>query len=169
MGIIAGSGSRQSHKVFITESGKEVNCGLGFTARSTAQVLHPLYVGDDNNPTEEINGVRVVRPMTKLQRLDEQKEKFEAGYWDKFKWPGPEYVRSLVGCGFPPGYLSYYSEVKKVDKVHFKRLYHEPILECMKREYEELKKYDPYTAKRIPDAEGRMKLIWGPDRWSKYE
>lgn len=165
-GIFSGSGSEESHKVFITESGKEVDCGLGFEARNQVSIMHPLYT---NMQGVSENGISVIRPKNKMQILDEQKAKFEAGYWDKYRNPGSEYVRNLAGCGFPYQYFNYYNEENKIDRKYFQQKYHFQILKCMQREYEELKKYDSYTAVRVPNAEESMKLLWSHERWSKYE
>ncbi|MDH5572811.1 MAG: hypothetical protein OEY89_13680 [Gammaproteobacteria bacterium] len=163
-GIIAGSGSRESHKVFITESGKEVDCGLGFSSRNNVQVMHPLYA---NMQRSDENGVSVVRPKNKLQILDEQKAKFEAGFWDKHSDPGAEYADSLVGCGFPHQYSDYYNEVKDVDIERFKLLYNKPISECLRLTMPILKKYKMRKYGGFPDAEYYIERMWDSKKWSK--
>jgi len=154
-------------KVFITESGKEMDCGISiWGGEGGASILHPLYTEMQG---EEINGIIVVRPKTKLEILDEQKEKFEAGYWEKYKNPGAEYARNIVGCGFPHQYFDYYNKVKKISVEHFKQLYHEPMLACLKRTFAITKKYDPQIGKQLPDAEEWMRRMWESDKWSEYK
>ncbi|MDH5388162.1 MAG: hypothetical protein OEY06_06915 [Gammaproteobacteria bacterium] len=167
-GFFHGSGSEQSHKVLIANSGEVVECGLGFEADNQVQVMHPVY-WDGTKTVEE--GITVYRYTgTKLDYLDKQKEKFEAGFWDNHRNPGFEYANDIVRCGFPHQYFEYYSEVKKVDKDHFKRLYHESMLECNKRILPILNKYSAHTySGSRPNVEESMNNLWESEGWDKYK
>lgn len=161
-----GGSKLSGEDVYVTPSGETINCGLGSGESTQVKVLHPIYA---NPEIVEHEGVSVYRyTKTKLDILDEQKAKFEVGFWDKHKSPGTKYARSLVGCGFPYQYFDYYSGVKKVDKEYFKALYHEPMLACFKRTYPITKKYDPQIGKQLPKAEEWMKRMWLSDKWSRY-
>lgn len=163
-----GSGRSLSYsKVFITESGKEVDCGMSiFGGVAGASILHPLYT---NMQGEDVDGVSVIRPKSKLEIIDEQKAKFEAGFWDKYKNPGFEYANNLVSCGFGHKYLDYYSEAKEVNIGHFKQLYHVPMLKCLSRTFDITKKYRPAASSRLPSAEVWMNKMWESDSWKKYK
>ena len=114
---------------------------------------------------------------TKLDLLDEQKAKFEAGYWDelpapgwdKDKSPAERYARSIGGCGFDHQYFEYYSQVKKVEKIYFKKKYNDFFFKCNKMAYEEALKHDPVVADRSYNVEKTMNAIWSPDVWREHE
>jgi len=171
-GLHGGTHHVTRKKGVVVKSGEIGSCGMNWFAgltlsfRSYDTLKHPTH--DFFYVREREDGVSVVKAKSKLELLDEQKAKFEAGFWDKFKWPGPEYARNLVGCGFPPGYLSYYSEVKKVDKEHLKQLYGEPIFECLKRTIPIMKKY-LRGYENYPSAEEYSDGMWHHDSWRKYE
>ena len=153
-------------KVFITESGKEVDCGISiWGGQGGASILHPLYSKMEG---EEVDGVNVVKPVSKLEIIDQQAARFETGYWDKERNPARSYLASLPGCGFPPLYFDHYFAVKKIDREYFKRRYGNPIFKCMQREYEEILKHDPYSAKQIPNAVERAGQLWESEQWKKY-
>ena len=165
-GIIAGSGSEQSHKVFVTESGKEVDCGLGFSSRNGVQVMHPLYWGMSRNVEDGITVYRYTG--TKLDYLDKQKKKFEAGYWGKSQWPGSQYANSIKSiCGFGHQYFYYYHEVKKIDYDYFKETYYDQVLNCYKKILPVLKKYDK-SYKNVRSAEKYIEKNWRREYWEKY-
>jgi len=170
-GIISHGGGRSlsDQKIFITESGKEVDCGLSWIGGevSGASILHPLYT---NMQGVDEDGVSVIRPKSKRQILDEQKEKFEAGYWDKNRNPGSRYAEAVGGCGFPYQYLDYYSQVKKVDKQYLKEKYNDIFLECKKRVIPIRNKYLPHTySGERPTAEKSMENLWNSKGWDKYQ
>lgn len=157
------------YNVGVVKSGEPFDCGVLITGRhSGVSVMHPIYVGDRSQNYEKDGVEHIVLNKTKLDLLDEQKAKFEAGYWDKFKWPGSEYANSLSGCGFDNQYFEYYSEVKGVDVEHFKGLYNTAMLQCMKRSLAIRKKY-LRGYKNFPTAEEWMNKLWSSDTWSKYK
>ena len=165
-GFLHGSGSRERYKVFIAESGEEVDCGLGFEADNQVQVMHPLYT---NMEGTEVNGITVVRTKNKLQILDKQKEKFEAGFWRNESDPLKRYFKSLPGCGFPHQYFDYYNEVKNVDMEYFEKKYNDPIYECHKRQYPIIKVYDPYVYGEMSPLSERMRRFWDAKEWKKFK
>lgn len=151
---------RSDYKVIVAESEKEISCGWSiWGGRGGSKILHPLYTNMQGTLRED--GVNVIKPVTKISILGVQKAKFEAGYWDKNKFPGPKsvYLSSLPGCGFPHQYFDYYKEVKKVNVEYFKK-YQEALLECLEKSYIEIKKYDPYSAKQIRAPKTRMSALW---------
>ena len=158
-----GHGGREvvTDHVIVTESGKEVSCGL-MVGGSDGYVstMHPTLTGDSTQNYEK-DGVRhIVYNKTKLDLLDEQKAKFEAGYWDKTRNPAWEYLGSRPGCGFPHQYFEYYKQAKRVKVEHFKNRYQKPILECAKKAYIDTKKYKPHLAKKIPEPTTRINQLW---------
>jgi hypothetical protein len=164
---IHGGKKLSDEKVFVTESGKDVDCGISiWGGEGGSSVLHPLYT---NMQAKKINGVSVVRPKTKLQVLDEQRAKFEAGYWNAYQKPGAEYAQNLVGCGFPHQYFDYYHQVKKIRVEHFRKLYHEPMLDCFNRTFSITKKYDPQIGTQLPSAGEWMTRMWESDMWGEYK
>ena len=157
--------------VHVVKSGEETPCGVSYSfsdETTNVWLMHPVYW--DGEKIEEDGRVVYRYTGTKLDYLDKQKEKFEAGFWDKHRNPGFAYANDLVGCGFPHQYFDYYSEVKKVDKEHFRQLYHEPILECKKRVIPIYNKYlsHEYSGKR-PNAEESMNNLWESKGWGKYK
>jgi len=183
-----GGKAQVGDKVFVTKSGEEVECGLNLRGGDgSVSIIHPVYVGasvstktkgNESDAIEVIDGVIHIKlTKTKLNLLDEQKAKFEAGYWDKLpvsgwdkdKTPAQRYARSVGGCGFGHQYLDYYSQVKKVDKQYFYKKYNTVFLRCNKSAYEEVLKYDPVVAARSYDVDKTMDAIWGSSEWRKYE
>ena len=163
-----GSGAVSKKNIYVVKSGDETHCGVALTGGRTAtEVMHPLYSFE--KITEE-DGITVHRfAGNKLDYLDKQKEKFEAGFWDERSDPGIEYADNLVGCSFPHQYFDYYNEVKTVDIERFKLLYHKPISECLKRTMPILKKYRSRKYKKFPDAEYYIQHMWDTKKWSKQD
>jgi hypothetical protein len=179
--LSGGHGGKQriSYKVNVVASDEEVDCGMNLTGGDgSVDIWHPVYMGagitaktksEESDRLEMIDGVMHIKMnKTKLDILDEQKAKFEAGYWDRYMNPGAEYARSFTGCSFPHQYFDYYSEAKKVDVAHFKQLYHKPILECFNQTFpirkQYLRGYENY-----PTAEDYINGLWKSDTWSKYK
>ena len=163
---IHGGKKLSDEKVFVTESSKEVDCGISiWGGEGGASVLHPLYT---HMQGEDIDEVSVIRPKTKLEILEEQKLKFNSGYWDEYSNPGFLYSKSLIGCGFGNQYFDYYRKVKEVDVDHFKRLYHEPMLSCYQEKIPILKTYRASAYRDYPDAEEIMRRMWASDKWDKW-
>jgi len=165
--LLAVHGGHQEIKrnVYVTDSNEEVNCGLSlWGAAANSQTMHPLYWGGELEIKE---GVRIVKPQTKLHHLDELKQKFESGFWDQDSAPGFRYADSAGRvCGFPNMYFKYYSEAGyKIDVEHFKRLYHESMLECFKKTFPLQKKYKPRSSKTQPSAEEWMDRLWKSKSW----
>ncbi len=166
-GFIHGGRSMIAKKPYVISSGEEFSCGFSLKAALAlgvpmVQVMHPIYWEADVSVE---NGVKVYRyTKTKLDMLDELKTRFEAGEWADRLNPGAAYARSLVGCGFPHQYFDYYSEVKKVDKDHFKKIYNEPMLECMKRTFPIRKQY-LRGFENYPDAEEYIEKMWNNKIW----
>jgi len=160
-GIISHGGGRSlsDQKVFITEGGKEVDCGLSLLGGevSGASILHPLYT---NMQGVDEDGVSVIKPKSKLQILDELKARFEAGEWDKRRNPGWEYLGSRPGCGFPRQYFEYYKEVREIDVEHFQALYQVPILKCLEKSFAETEIHHPSLAKKLSKPDERVKALW---------
>lgn len=159
-------------KVFVVKSNELVDCGVMFWGdASGVRVSHPVYTGDGGKSNYEKDGVKhIVLNKTQLDYLDEQKAKFEAGYWDKYMSPGSRYAESIGGCGFPHKYFDYYSQVKKVEKEHFRKLYHDVFLECKKRVLPIKNKYLPHTVRvKRPTAEKSMENLWNSKGWEKHQ
>lgn len=174
MFVVHGGRRRAATRIAVISSDETYSCGYSLLgalmyAHPNVTYLHPLYTGGESSSWEEIDGVQVIKPIKKLQRLDEQKAKFEAGYFDKQRNPGAEYARSLTGCGFPHQYFDYYSDVQKVDVEYFKRLYHEPILRCMAQSFAITKKYNKQIGSQLPTAKEWMDKMWKSNTWSKYK
>lgn len=167
-GLNTGSHHVTRKKGVIVKSGEKSSCGMNWYAgltlsfRTYSTSKHPTHKFFYDKQRED--GV-IIKAKSKLDILDDQKAKFESGYWDKHRNPGAEYLRSLSGCGFPYQYVEYYREVKPIDLVYFKKKYHEDILECHKRRYSIMEKYDPYTFSKIPKLDKRMKLLWENEQW----
>ena len=172
-----GSGTyRSDYKVIVTESDKKVSCGWSLSGGSRyAHIYHPIYLKSfacnyDLCKSDRIeNDVVIVEiKKTKLDKLDEQKAKFESGFWDKHKWPGAEYANSLKPwCGFGYQYFDYYKKVKRVDYDRFKNMYYSSVLSCYEKLLPELKKYDK-SYKDAPSAEKYIEESWKIDRWENY-
>ena len=167
-----GGGSKVDQDVYVTESGKEVDCGTRLTGGDgLVLIYHPIYSGSGSEDNYTKDGVQhIVMNKTKLDLLDEQKAKFEAGYWDKNRNPGARYAESLGGCGFSHQYFDYYSQVKKVDKEHFKNLYSDFFLKCKQRVLPIKNKYlqHTYQGKR-PSPEKSIENLWNSKGWEKYQ
>ena len=164
------SGYAVIDSIFVAESGKEVDCGvmLGGSG-SSVSVLHPVLSSDGKSNYTK-NGVKhLIYNKTQLDLLDEQKAKFEAGYWDKYKNPGFEYANSVSGCGISFSYLDKYSKAKKVDKAHFKSLYDKPMSKCLTRLVNVYKKYRPNSSKQYTTGNEWAEKIWNSEKWSKYK
>lgn len=125
----------------------------------------------------KVEGVDVIKPITVLKKLDEQKAKFEAGYWDdlpapgwdKDKTPAQRYASSIGGCGLNYQYLDYYNQVKRVDKDYFKNKYNNFLIECNNKAFSEILKNDPTLENKVSGFQKRMELIWNSEKWKKYE
>ncbi|MFK5950994.1 MAG: hypothetical protein QM500_19755 [Methylococcales bacterium] len=158
------------YKVVVTESGKEIDCGVALTGGDPlVRVMHPIYWGAYVNIIEKDDLTIYRYKKTKLDQLYELKERFEAGEWDKYRSPGSRYASQLPGCGFPHQYLDYYSEVKRVDVGHFKALYHEKMLACKKQVIPILNKYSAHSYPgRRPNPEESMNIFWESNAWRKY-
>lgn len=166
-GMFSLSGGRKfvSNKVAVIKSGETYDCGYSvmgalLKASSNVSAMHPLYTTGDGDAYNMVDGVRVSKPITILQRLDEQKLKFESGQWDNHRNPGWAYLGSRPGCGFPHQYFVYYKQVKEIDLNHFISLYQNIILECLNKSYSETKIYDPTLAKKIPEPNIRIQQLW---------
>ena len=156
--------------VIVTESGKEVSCGFMVGGSDGyVSVMHPVLVSDRNSHYTKDDVRHIIFNKTALDILDEEKAKFEAGYWDKYENPGSKYAHRIAGCGISKFYLDYYSKVKKVDRKYFKEKYNDIILKCQQKYYKEVQKHDPVMAGRISTVEKRMELMWGNEKWRKYE
>lgn len=152
--------------VHVIKSGEKLSCGFNLLGRASASMQHPIYtVGT----MEVVDGVEIIKPITKLQRLDEIKVQFESGFWDESKWPGSYYADSVKGlCWFPPKYFNYYQKVKTVTLEHFKSLYYKDILQCYERVVPILKKYDK-SYKDMKDALDYVEGFWVPKNWEQYD
>lgn len=168
-----GTHSVTQRKALVVKSGEKFSCGLNWFAgitlsfRSSNSLMHPTHIFAYVSRRED--EVRIMIAKSKLEMLDEQKAKFESGYWSKDKYmnPGAEYARSLIGCGFPYQYFDYYREVKKVDREHFKKLYHDSILACYKRTFL-IRKNFLRGAENYPDADEYIEGMWNHESWSKW-
>lgn len=159
------------YNVGVVKSGEPFDCGILITGRhSGVSVMHPVYTAQgDRTQTYEKDGIKhIVLNKTKLELLDEARAKFEAGYWDKFKWPGFEFANNLSGCGFDHQYLEYYSRVRTPDVEHFRRLYNKPLLDCYRPWFAIKKEYDK-SYKAMPTAEEWVKGIWNSKVWEGYK
>jgi len=166
-GMLSISGGHKfvSDKVAVIKSGETFECGYsvkGALLKSHASVSyeHPIYMNWSKDGVEVIDGVKVIKPITKLQRLDEQEAKFQNGFWGNTKTSGEKYYKSLTGCGLPYQYLDNYSKVKAVDYVRFESSYNEKIFECYKKYYSVISEYDPYTYSKLLKPEERVKNLW---------
>ena len=164
-----GGGSSTGRYPRVVKSGEKVDCGRSLLSRGYASVMHPVYVLDENQKSEIEDGVTIIRPITKLQKLDELKDEFESGKWDKYKNPGVKYSDELVDCNFNNTYLNYYSQVKEVDVKYFKNKYHVPLLDCLKIVLPIRRKYLPHVFEEESTAEELMNRMWESKRWSKYQ
>jgi len=165
MFVLHGGRSRVATRFAVINSNETYNCGYSFLAALTqghplVLYKHPTYTGSEDGSTEVVDGITVVRPITKIQKLDEQKAKFKAGYWDKRRNPGWEYLGSIPGCGFPHQYFDHYKQVRGVDIAHFKAVYQKTILECLAKLYIETKLYDPRLAEKLPEPSVRIEKMW---------
>lgn len=160
---------RSDYKVIVTESNKKVSCGWSIWGGSSGlSSMHPIYMGDSKNSYMKEGVKYVVYNKTKLDYLDEQKAKFEAGYWDKNRWPGSKYADSVKGiCWFPHQYFDYYRQKRRITLEHFKSIYYEPVLQCYKRVVPILRKYDK-SYKNMKDAEEYVKGFWKPEKWEQF-
>ena len=167
MFAIHGGAQVTKQNIYIVKSGEETPCGLSLTGGFTStNVMHPLY---SREVIVEEGDITVHRYSgSKLDYLDEQKKKFEAGYWDKYSDPGSVYAKKLVRCGFDSQYLEYYSKTKNLDIDHFKQLYHKHILECLRRTLPISKKYRAGEYGSVPDADEYIINIWEHKDWSKW-
>ena len=154
------------YNVGVVKSGEPFHCGILITGRhSGVSVMHPIYVGDRSQNYEKDGVEHIVLNKTKLQLLDEQKAKFEAGYWDNKSNPGLAYAESQSGCGFDHQYFDYYKQIRKPELSHFKALYNKSMLECFRRSFSITKKYDPQIGRQLPSAEEWMSRIWQSEIW----
>ena len=162
-----GGRSTLSSASHIAKSGEDTPCGMSlFGGDAGVMIMHPVYWNPTITEEEDVTIYHYTE--TKLDYLDKQKEKFEAGFWDKRIKPGAAYARDLVNCSFGHQYFDYYSQVKNVDKEHFKKLYHEPIFECLKRTVPLKYKYLGSSYSSFPDAEERIEKLWNSKEWSKW-
>ena len=177
-GAHGGGTYRSDYKVIVTKSGKEVECGLSVgSEKSGLRILHPTLVGNKEQHYEKEGVKHLVYNKTKLDILDEQKAKFEAGYWDKLpvagwdkdKTPTQRYARSIGGCGFGYQYLEYYSQAKEVSKQYFHNKYNDFFLKCNKKAYKEIFDKDASLKEQLLGVKDRMNSIWNAEEWRKYE
>ena len=146
-------------------SGETVDCGLGYGDSARVEVWHPVYIEPD---IVKHDGVSVYHyTKTKLNKLDELRAKFEAGFWDKERHPELVYADSLVRCGFPHQYFEYYSKEKNVDVNYFKEKYHQLILQCMEITFPIRKNYLP-GYENYPSAKSWVDKYWKSDKWNQY-
>jgi hypothetical protein len=162
---IHGGGQLYKRNIYVTESGKEVDCGVALGGDPLVHVMHPVYW--DADVTEQ-DGFKVYRyTKTKLDHLDEIKARFDAGEYDKNINPGAEFARRYTGCGFPKQYFDYYSESKPVSKEHFRKLYNDEIYECLNRVIPVWKKY-LRGFESYPDAGEYLRGYWNSDTWNSW-
>lgn len=170
IGVAHGGGSTIDEDVHVISSGEELSCGVNPFGRATSSVYHPIYTGWN---TTIVDGVEIIKPITIMQYIDEQKAKFEAGYWDAHKGNlysvHDLYIKTLISCGVSESYLDDYSKVKKVKREYFKQKYNDVIYRCKQKYYEEKIKHDSSVSGRSIDIKYLMDKQWEPARWSKYE
>lgn len=148
-------------KVIVTKSGVAQSCGYFIGGEpGVLRVMHPTLVGNGKKHYVQDGVLHRVYDKTKLDVLDEQKAKFEAGYWDKSRNPGGSFLGSRPGCGFPHQYFDYYKQVRDINIDHFKVFYQKSILECLNKSYKETRKHDPYLAKKLPEPSIRINQLW---------
>lgn len=87
MFVLHGIRKRVSTRVAVINSGETYSCGYSvigalMQANPVVTYKHPIYTGGQSSRWEKVEGVDVIKPITVLKKLDEQKAKFEAGYWD---------------------------------------------------------------------------------------
>ena len=173
MFVVHGGRRRVATRIAVIGSDETYSCGYSVLgalmyAHPNVTYMHPIYTSGEMSSWEEVDGVQVIKPITKLKKLDELRAKFEEGYWDKFNNPGSEYSNNMVGCGFPNHYFDYYSKKHRVDTITFKEAYHDAMLKCLERSFSITKKYDPQISKQLPEADEWMRILWKSDNWSKY-
>ncbi len=157
-------------KVIVTDSGKEVGCGLMLGGiRGSVSVMHPIYVMNRDKSYKKDGVEHIVFNKTKLDLLDEQKAKFEAGYWDKFPNPGFKYANNVSGCGISFSYLDIYSKAKIVNKSHFKSLYDKDMRICLAKLVGIYKAYRPKSSNQYTTGDAWADAIWNSDKWSRYK
>ncbi|MFK5950991.1 MAG: hypothetical protein QM500_19740 [Methylococcales bacterium] len=172
-GLHGGTHSVTKRKGLIVESGEQFSCGfnwfagLSLSIKSSAYFRHPTHRIDyKKNLT---TGVFIYIAKSQLDILDEQKAKFESGYWGKEGGAGKKYYRSLPVCGISDQYLAYYKHVKEPELKRFIELYNDPILQCLKKRYLVMGEHDPYTLSKIVTVEERMRLFWNKKVWGKND
>ena len=168
-----GGKSKVGQDIYVTESGKEVDCGISLTGGDGLVLIkHPIYVLGDGKANYTKDGVQhIVINKTKLDILDEKKVKFEAKKLIDNSLASLEYARSVGAiCGFPHEYFEYYTSIKKPEKTHFQRLYNDDLEECFRRVIPLLNKYSPNSYPGVrPTASEMMKQYWNSKSWNKYK
>ncbi len=164
-GFLHGGGHIIATRIAVINSNETYDCGYSFWAgvqgaSSNVGVRHPIYTGQEGKSYNVIDGVRVAKLITLLQKIDEHKAKFKRGYWNNYKSPDQHYLKHFPVCGVDPKYFSDYLKVKKIDIDRFKERYHEPWISCLNQRYAVLKEVDPYTYKRIIKPKERMEKMW---------
>ncbi|MDH5388160.1 MAG: hypothetical protein OEY06_06905 [Gammaproteobacteria bacterium] len=164
---IHGGRSIYNRVPIVAKSGEDTPCGMSpFGGHPSVSVMHPIYLNPTITEEEDVTIYRYTETI--LDYLDKQKEKFEAGFWDKFKWPSSLYVESIKPvCGFGHQYFDYYREVKKIDYDYFKETYYDHVLNCYKKLLPELKKHDK-SYLNAPSAEKYIEKSWQREYWEKY-
>lgn len=152
-------------KALVVKSGEVVDCGtiLGGTAVEP-RVMHPVFIRDASKDYIKDGLRHMVFNKTRLDFNKQQQTRFEAGYWNKSKWPGSEFANSLAGCGFDHQYLKYYREVRRVEPEYFRSRYNDAMLACMKHFLAIKKKYTRSNL-NIYSAEELMRRYWTSDQW----
>ena len=164
MFAIHGGAQVTKQNTYVVKSGEEVACGVALTGgRSSSRVMHPVYWGVKITEEDDVTVYRYTE--TKLDYLDKQKEKFEAGFWNEYKWPGDQFSYSVSGVCLKTfnKYFEYYlSGSNKFDFSDFRKKYHHPFLDCLRKEDMLLSSENirPGIRRKYIDPEGGLNKWW---------
>ena len=134
--VLHGGRKKTKEKIFITSSGKEIDCGWSLFGKGPSiDVMHPLYVsvnacayGPECNSkySSYTNGRIIVKPVPIEQFLSAAKTKYknEELY---------NYIRGFCAAHFGDYYFKKYNSVSRIDIYRFKKAYSDRLKQFWKR------------------------------------
>ena len=134
--VLHGGRKKTKEKVFITSSGKEIDCGWSLFGKGPSiEVMHPLYVSVDacaygpecnSKYSSYTNGKIIVKPVPIEQFLSTVAEKYK----NKELY---NYIRGFCAAHFDNYYFKKYNSIRQIDIYRFKQAYSDRLKIFWKR------------------------------------
>jgi len=155
---------RSDWKVFVTESGKEVDCGVSFGGGDgSATIMHPVYMGGraceigcESGIVQKQNNLFVIKPRTLDELIDHNIKKYSNNKISKY-----------LGSLYSDRYFKYYKYDRELDISRMRKLYDEDIKRYWGR-VTKIYKNDGYKQK-ISTPDEYIKNYWKKANEAKFK